>query len=81
MISGVKRPDQLADNLVALDLVLTHDDMAQLDEVSRLAPSYPGWIQTYNAKGRVPQGHPFDGPIGYLESNQFKGCGIVTGLK
>ena len=62
VISGVKRPDQLADNLAALDLVLTDDDMAQLDEVSRLPPSYPGWIQTYNARGRVPQGHPFDGP-------------------
>jgi len=62
VISGAKRPDQLADNLAALDLVLTHDDLAELDEGSHLQPSYPGWIQTYNAKGRVPQGHSFDGP-------------------
>lgn len=61
VISGVKRPDQLADNLAAMDLVLNNEDFVQLDEVSRSTPSYPGWIQTYNAKGRVPSGEAFDG--------------------
>ena len=61
VISGVKRPEQLADNLAALDLALTDDDIAQLEVASRLAPAYPGWIQTYNATGRVPEGHAFRG--------------------
>ena len=60
-ICGVKRPDQLADNLAALDLSLGSDDLTALDEVSRPAPRYPGWIQTYRADGRVPQGHPVPG--------------------
>ena len=60
VISGVKRPDQLADNIAALDLELTPADMAELDQASRLTPDYPGWIQTYYANNRVPAGHPFD---------------------
>ncbi len=61
VISGVKRPEQLADNLAAMELVLSDADLAQLDQISRPAPSYPGWIQTYNADTRVPDGYPFDG--------------------
>lgn len=61
VISGVKTPVQLAENLTAMELVLEDDDLLKLDEASRPAPSYPGWIQTYNATGRVPAGHPFNG--------------------
>ena len=39
VISGVKRPDQLADNLAAMELVLEDGDMLKLEKVSRLAPS------------------------------------------
>jgi aryl-alcohol dehydrogenase-like predicted oxidoreductase len=60
VIVGIKRPEQLIDNLKALDLTLSSDDLAVLDEVSRPAVAYPAWIQSYNAKGRVPSGHPFD---------------------
>ena len=67
VICGVKRPDQLADNLAALDVPLDPDEMAALDEVSRPAPRYPGWIQTYRADGRVPQGHPVPGPSWTLD--------------
>lgn len=62
VIVGIKRPDQLAANLSALDLVLDKGDLDQLDEASRIPASYPGWIQSYNAAGRVPAGYPFDGP-------------------
>ncbi|HWK43495.1 MAG TPA: aldo/keto reductase [Stellaceae bacterium] len=62
VIIGVKRVDQLADNLAAIDLELTEDDLASLDTVSRTAPTYPGWMQSYRARARVPGGHPFDGP-------------------
>ena len=63
VISGVKRADQLADNIAALDLVLSAEEMASLDEVSRLPASYPSWIQSYRVDGRVPQGHPFEGEV------------------
>ena len=57
VIIGAKRPDQLADNLGAVDVALTDDDMAGLDAASRLAPEYPGWMLerqgTYRAGGRA----------------------------
>lgn len=62
VIVGIKRPEQLDDNLGALELVLTQDDLAALDEVSRPPAAYPGWIQTYNAKARYPEGYPYAGP-------------------
>jgi len=39
-----KRLDQLQDNLAAVELTLTQDELRQLDEVSALAPEYPGWV-------------------------------------
>jgi len=44
VIIGAKRPEQLADNLAAADLVLSVDELAALDAASRLAPEYPGWM-------------------------------------
>ncbi|MFB9910375.1 aldo/keto reductase [Rhizobium paknamense] len=61
VIVGIKKPEQLADNLKAFDIKLSDDDLKALDEVSRLPARYPGWIQTYNAKARVPQGYEYDG--------------------
>jgi diketogulonate reductase-like aldo/keto reductase len=66
VIVGIKRPEQLADNLKALDLALSPDDLAALDKVSRPAIAYPAWIQSYNAKGRVPVGYPFESPTWVL---------------
>lgn len=62
LIVGVKRLDQLRDNLGALDVRLTDGDIARLDAVSALPPSYPGWIQTYRAGSRFPAGYGYDGP-------------------
>lgn len=44
VIVGAKRPDQLAENLAAVDLVLTAEQLATLDEVSKLPGEYPGWM-------------------------------------
>ncbi len=44
IILGAKRPDQLQDNLRAVQLRLTADELAALDEVSRLPQEYPGWM-------------------------------------
>jgi aryl-alcohol dehydrogenase-like predicted oxidoreductase len=44
VIIGAKRLDQLQDNLAAVELTLTQDELRQLDEVSALPPEYPGWV-------------------------------------
>lgn len=44
VIIGAKRPDQLADNIAAVDVVLSEEELKQLDEVSKLAAEYPGWM-------------------------------------
>jgi aryl-alcohol dehydrogenase-like predicted oxidoreductase len=44
VIIGAKRLDQLHDNLAAVDLQLTIDNLKQLDDVSALPPEYPGWM-------------------------------------
>ena len=44
VIVGAKRPDQLADNLGAVDVELTAADLARLDAASALPKEYPGWM-------------------------------------
>ncbi|WP_031303732.1 aldo/keto reductase [Sphingobium quisquiliarum] len=44
VIIGVKRPDQLADNLAAIDVRLSAEDLAALDAASALPAEYPGWM-------------------------------------
>jgi aryl-alcohol dehydrogenase-like predicted oxidoreductase len=44
VIIGAKQPEQLADNLAAVEIDLTPDELAALDAASALAPEYPGWM-------------------------------------
>jgi len=44
VIIGAKKPAQLEDNLNSVEIELTQDELAKLDEVSKLAPEYPGWM-------------------------------------
>jgi aryl-alcohol dehydrogenase-like predicted oxidoreductase len=53
IIIGAKRLDQLQDNLEAIELTLTPDELRQLDEVSALAPEYPGWVLPFQAADRL----------------------------
>lgn len=53
VIVGAKRPDQLMDNLAAVDLDLTADDIKRLDEVSTLPPEYPGWMLAVQGADRL----------------------------
>jgi aryl-alcohol dehydrogenase-like predicted oxidoreductase len=53
VIIGAKRLDQLQDNLAAIELTLTQDELRQLDEVSALAPEYPGWVLPFQAADRL----------------------------
>ncbi len=54
IIIGAKTVEQLDDNLAAVDLTLTAEQMARLDEVSALPPEYPGWMLPRQGAGRVP---------------------------
>ncbi|HEY9207935.1 MAG TPA: aldo/keto reductase, partial [Acidovorax sp.] len=52
VIIGVKRPDQLKDNIRAAQVRLSDDELAALDEVSRLPEEYPGWMMKRMAEYR-----------------------------
>jgi len=51
VIVGARRPEQLADNLAATNVTLSADELAALDEVSRLPAEYPGWM--FERQGEV----------------------------
>ena len=53
VIIGAKRLDQLHDNLAAIDMKLTPDELKQLDEVSTLPPEYPGWMLPFQGANRL----------------------------
>ncbi|MBR8189270.1 aldo/keto reductase [Burkholderia vietnamiensis] len=55
VIVGAKRIEQLEDNLGALDVVLSADELAHLDTVSALPSGYPDWMIERQAAGRYPQ--------------------------
>ena len=44
VIVGAKRPEQLADNLGAARLMLSADELKQIDAASALPAEYPGWM-------------------------------------
>ncbi|MEV4626514.1 aldo/keto reductase [Micromonospora sp. NPDC049523] len=53
---GARKPHQLTDNLGAIDLTLTEQDLAELDEISKPVPSYPNWVQSgFYRDVRYPQ--------------------------
>jgi aryl-alcohol dehydrogenase-like predicted oxidoreductase len=53
VIIGAKRLDQLHDNLAAIDLELSLEELKQLDEVSALPPEYPGWMLPFQGANRL----------------------------
>jgi aryl-alcohol dehydrogenase-like predicted oxidoreductase len=53
VIIGAKRLDQLEDNIAAVDVKLTPEEMKQLDEVSALPPEYPGWMLPFQSANRL----------------------------
>jgi aryl-alcohol dehydrogenase-like predicted oxidoreductase len=58
VIIGAKRIEQLDQNLAAVTLKLDAGDMQKLDEVSALAPEYPGWMLARQGADRRPA--PFE---------------------
>jgi aryl-alcohol dehydrogenase-like predicted oxidoreductase len=55
LIIGAKNPDQLKDNIAATELILSHEDLAELDAVSALRAEYPSWMITRQSRDRVPE--------------------------
>ena len=53
VIIGAKRVDQLQQNLSAVDLTLSDEEMKRLDEVSALPPEYPGWMVPFQSVNRL----------------------------
>jgi aryl-alcohol dehydrogenase-like predicted oxidoreductase len=53
VIIGAKRIDQLQDNIAAVDLKLSEQEIKVLDEVSALPPEYPGWMLPFQNANRL----------------------------
>lgn len=58
VIIGAKRPDQLQDNLAAVDVQLTPEELRTLDEVSALPLEYPGWMLPFQGASRLDPSAP-----------------------
>jgi aryl-alcohol dehydrogenase-like predicted oxidoreductase len=52
VIIGARKPSQLEDNLKAIDVKLSADDLKALDEVSKLTPEYPAWMKSLGSDRR-----------------------------
>jgi len=44
VLVGAKRRAQLDDNLAAIEMTLSDDELAAIDKASALPPEYPGWM-------------------------------------
>jgi aryl-alcohol dehydrogenase-like predicted oxidoreductase len=58
VIIGAKSSEQLKQNLAAVEIQLTEEEMKKLDEASALPPEYPGWMipfQNVNRLADVPR--------------------------
>jgi aryl-alcohol dehydrogenase-like predicted oxidoreductase len=54
VIIGAKKTSQLKDNLGAVEVKLSAEDLKHLDEVSKLRPEYPGWMFGMQGADRRP---------------------------
>lgn len=61
IVIGTKRKDQLDDNIAAIELQLSSDEINQLDEASTLPPEYPGWMLDTQGADRLGQVNIWEG--------------------
>jgi aryl-alcohol dehydrogenase-like predicted oxidoreductase len=52
VIIGAKDSQQLSDNIKSVDVKFNEEELKKLDEVSKLAPEYPGWMIDFMAGDR-----------------------------
>ena len=55
VIIGAKKMEQLEDNLAAVEVTLSEDELQQLNEVSQLPPEYPQWMFERQGRDRRQQ--------------------------
>lgn len=61
VIIGAKTTEQLDDNLAAVDIRLTEEELAKLDAISKLPPEYPGWMIERQSAGEEVRVTPKNG--------------------
>jgi len=54
VIIGAKKESQLIDNLDAVNLKLSAEDLAEIDAVSKPAVIYPNWMFGFQQADRLP---------------------------
>ena len=52
VIIGAKKSEQLDDNLKAVEVKFTAEELQKIDEVSKLSPEYPGWMLEFQGASR-----------------------------
>ena len=52
VIIGANKMEQLEDNLKAIDVQFTTEELQKLDEISKLPPEYPGWMLDFTVRNR-----------------------------
>src|SRR5207249_11428215 len=60
VIIGARKLPQLDDNLRAVDLALSADELQKLDAASRLAPEYPAWMEAMPSDRRPGEERRFE---------------------
>jgi aryl-alcohol dehydrogenase-like predicted oxidoreductase len=55
VILGTKKLEQLNDNLGAVEIVFSKEELRSLEEVSQLPAEYPGWMLGMWSQGRMEQ--------------------------
>ena len=60
VIIGAKRMDQLVDNLGAVNVVLSNEEMVRLDEVSARPLPYPTWLDVFGDDRRPGRKRDFE---------------------
>jgi aryl-alcohol dehydrogenase-like predicted oxidoreductase len=54
VIVGAKTQEQLADNIAAAELQLSDQQLATLNETTKLTREYPGWMFDRQLADRLP---------------------------
>ena len=59
VIIGARKLEQLEDNLAAVNVILSAEELAQLDAVSRLPLTYPAWMDAMGSDRRPGESRNF----------------------
>jgi aryl-alcohol dehydrogenase-like predicted oxidoreductase len=62
VIIGARKPEQLEDNLRSIEVTLSSEELKALDDVSRLTPEYPAWMDVLASDRRPGEERRFDRP-------------------